>query len=390
MTTKLLATEQINLRVKRGSQVDKMLRMFLSNPDRFIPDSEFKVMGSKCFVKRMSHIFKSMENVTIKYDKTSDSATARYTDLFAKVPVPVSVSTPTLEPQIYIQTPTALPLPREFEAIVWPETPGVPLGLGDKFREPSWFRNMEKMVWAGRHISLSGAPGVGKDSAVIELAATYNKPLVFVGGDAGFRRRDLVGSMQVANGHSFFEVAEYAAATVNGWWAVISEINAADADAVLFLNQQLAAPYAVQIAGKSYPVHPDFRMFITYNPGLIGTKPLPQSFKDRFFSINVPWFSKVQLKSLLTAHGMPTDKVWAETLVYTAMEIWNAHERGTVRYQVTTRRLMDVVELMSCCYTEFELEAAMMAGIVAALDSPIEAKTVTQIIKNCVQTNGGL
>jgi hypothetical protein len=364
-----------------------MVRLLLEHPDRFVTSEEFTKVGSKCFAQVLAQIAKSSDNLTVKYDYSNHSVTARYTDISTRIPV--SVAAPILDaPAISVSQPIALPAPIEFEAIVWPEMPSIPVGMGGKFREPTWFKNMEKMVWAGRHISLSGAPGVGKDSAVIELAATYNKPLVFVGGDAGFRRRDLVGSMQVANGHSFFEVAEYAAAAVNGWWVVISEVNAADADAILFLNQQLAAPYAVQIAGKSYPVHPDFRMFITYNPGLIGTKPLPQSFKDRFFSINVPWFSKVQLKSLLVAHGMP-DTVWAETLVFTAMEIWNAHERGTIRYQITTRRLMDVVELMSCCYNEFELETAMMAGVVAALDSPVEAKTVIQIIKNCVHTNGG-
>jgi MoxR-like ATPase len=265
--------------------------------------------------------------------------------------------------------------------IKWPQAPPMVDSLGDVFRTPSWFYTMATMVDKGRHIALAGPPGVGKDTAVQELAAMEGRILVTVGGDAGFRRRDLVGNLQISNGRSFLEVAEYAAAVVNGWWALVTEVNAADADALLFINAQLAPPYIINIGGKAYPVHPDFRLFVTYNPGLIGTKPLPQAFKDRFFSIQVPFFSEFELKKILVSHGAPEDAEWTNDIVKFGSALWKAQERGQIRYQVTSRRLMDAVELMKSDIVTSTLEAINLA-VIAAIDSPVEAGTAKQILNN--------
>jgi midasin (ATPase involved in ribosome maturation) len=238
---------------------------------------------------------------------------------------------------------------------------------------------MREMVNRGRHIALSGPPGVGKDTAVQELAATQGHPLVTIGGDAGFRRKDIVGSLQIRNGQSYMEVAEYAAAVVNGWWALVTEVNAADADALLFINTQLAPPYVVNISGKSYPVHPDFRLFVSYNPGLVGTKPLPQSFKDRFFPIQVPFFSEYQLGRILTAHGMPEGTDWGTFITKFGVTLWEAHTRGQLRYQVTSRRLQDAVELMLSGVVDNPREAIRQA-VIAAIDSSIEAKVAETVL----------
>ncbi len=85
-------------------------------------------------------------------------------------------------------------------SLQWPQAPPMIESIGDVFREPRWFKDMGRMVDAGRHISLAGPPGVGKDTAVQELAAREGKILVTIGGDAGFRRRDLVGSQQISSG----------------------------------------------------------------------------------------------------------------------------------------------------------------------------------------------
>jgi MoxR-like ATPase len=245
---------------------------------------------------------------------------------------------------------------------------------------------MKAMVARGKHIALSGPPGVGKDTAVIQLAAEEGRPLVTIGGDAGFRRRDLVGTPHIANGSSYFEVAEYAAAVVNGWWVLLTEVNAADADALMFINAQLASPYIVTVSGKAYPVHPDFRLFVSYNPGLTGTKPLPQSFKDRFFSVKVPFFSFTQLKSILQAHGMPeadsiNNEAWPNMIVRFGIQMWDAYTRGQMRYQITTRRLIDATVLMLDSI-EPDVKSALRAAVIAAIDSPVEASTAESILRS--------
>lgn len=87
--------------------------------------------------------------------------------------------------------------------------PGVPI-IDDpmpNFRKPSWFESMRLAVRAGKHISLSGPPGIGKSTAVAQLAAEEHKPLVHIGADAGLRRRDLTGNTELINGHTSFSPA---------------------------------------------------------------------------------------------------------------------------------------------------------------------------------------
>lgn len=373
--------DQITLRVKRNSKTEKLIRHLLSTGG-----SSESTLFKADFTKRLpwvvASLSKDIDNLTIRQTTGADSRpfyTAAYNELSPR-PTPIIINNPTSS-VVPSEVAGLLPEVTQVEDIRWPDCPPVPTSMGAKYREPSWFKLMETMVHSGRHVSLAGAPGVGKDTAVIELAAEYEKPLVFVGGDAGFRKRDLVGSTQIVNGRSFFDVAEYAAAAVNGWWVIISEVNAADADALLFLNQQIAAPYSVQIGGRGYPVHKDFRLFVTYNPGLVGTKPLPQSFKDRFYSIQVPWFDSSALKGILVSHGMNAENSWAGDLVEIGLAIWDAHERGAIRYQVTSRRLQDAVELMQKEVVT-NLVQALNYAVVSAIDSPVESNTVKQLIKS--------
>ena len=372
MTTnqKNLLAAPLILRVRSNGELDKLMRSLLTT-DHPLSAKELRNIGglrrSAGLVRRLDQWFDNVK-VVVERGDPEKKAKLSYVDIAPRPPEAIGTEVPSLDNS-------------EDEVVSnihWPQAPPMIESLGDIFREPTWFKTMKKMVDLGRHIALSGPPGVGKDTAVQELAATEGKVLVTVSGDAGFRRRDLVGSVNIRNGKSFMEVAEYAAAVVNGWWVLLTEVNAADADALMFINAQLAPPYVINIAGKSYPVHPDFRLFVSYNPGLIGTKPLPQSFKDRFFPIQIPFFSAYQLKSLLMAHGM-LENSWSGFLVQFAMDMWSAHERGQLRYQVTSRRMMDVVALMNAGICD-DVKQAIYQGAICAIDSPIEQKTASTIL----------
>lgn len=383
-----LAREQLCLRVRRESELDKILRVALDG--KFHTDEELaKVNEASSSLTRSGWLLrlvsKWFDNLTVQTLRGHDGrpTKASYVNVMPYAPIPVGTDVRVdigaiVTGEDYSRNITS-------SSVMWPQAPPMIESMEDTFKTPAWFGNMEKMVNAGRHIALSGPPGVGKDTAVQELAAQQGKILVTIGGDSGFRRRDLVGAQQISNGQSYFEVAEYAAAVVNGWWALITEVNAADADALLFINAQLAPPYIINIAGKSYPVHPDFRLFISYNPGLVGTKPLPQSFKDRFFSIKVPFWTEAALTKVLEAHGMPslneenTDSRYS-VLISFAMRMWNAHERGTLRYQITSRRLRDAVELMKD--PDCSVADAVKLAVMSAIDSTVEVSTATQILND--------
>lgn len=375
MNTKTAVGTQHNpymLRVRSNSEMFQVIKAAMEH-DGPISDAELQEAGghsrSHMLIRWLDQWF---DNVRVERDGLN--VVLHYQDVQPR-PVAVAADVTPVAGEV-ASTPEA----EHIEDIRWPQAPPIIESLGDVFREPTWFKTMRKMVENGRHIALAGPPGVGKDTCVQELAARTGHILVTVGGDAGFRRRDLVGTTQISKGSSFLDVAEYATAVVSGWWALVTEVNAADADALMFMNSQMAPPYTINIGGKAYPVHPDFRLFVTYNPGLTGTKPLPQSFKDRFFSIKIPFFTEAQLMNLLVAHGMPEDASWARTVTKYGTQLWDAHERGSIRYQVTSRRLQDAVVLMN---TEVctDVKDALKMAVVDSIDSPVEANTAKQILQ---------
>lgn len=279
------------------------------------------------------------------------------------------------------------------EQIRYPAVPTIKDPM-DFFRKPLWFEAMRTAVKAGKHISLSGPPGIGKSTAVEQLAAEEHVPLIHVGADAGLRRRDLTGQTELINGHTSFMMAEYAAAAMFGWWAIIDEANAAEPDAIMSLNGQIAPPYMVNFYGKSAPVHPNFRLFITYNHGLVGTKPLPDSFKDRFFPIKLGFPTDYQLRQLLLANGMPetgflphsdtlTWDVAGRAIIRFARLVWEAYETGKMRYQITPRRLMDSVFLMSnheSIPSASSIAEALDMAVINAVDNTVEAQQLQRIL----------
>lgn len=362
--------EPILLRVKRGSEFEKAL---IAGIEGDITEDEMSDVGG---MRRTGPVVRRVlpgwfDNLQISSRREGDEMVISldYYPLQPPKAIVETVNTGGVAPSV----------PEEISnGYIFPQPPPLIDSMGDKFIEPSWFSMMKHMVKSGRHISLAGPPGTGKDTAVQELAAREGKVLVTVGGDAGFRRRDITGSVHISQGHSYFEVAEYAAAVINGWWALISEVNAADADALMFINTQLAPPYAINIGGKSYPVHPNFRLFVTYNHGLVGTKPLPQSFKDRFFSIKLPFFTEYQLGRILSKHGMPDDAVY-QAFPKFGVVAWEAHERGAIRYQITSRRLMDAVELLKSGIVDNYVDAIEEA-VISSVDSPLEADALRKLV----------
>ena len=370
--------DQIVLKVKDDSEIGRALNALKEGP---LTDTELKAIGGKARTHWLIRQFpKWFSNVEIKgvHGDRDAPVELEYTDV---QPVHVDVMH---VGQAAVRSPNGQV--EEVDPLRWPDAPPT-IAKMDKFDKPRWFDLMEGVVERGRHIALEGPPGTGKDTAVQQLASKLGKTLVTIGGDAGFRRRDLVGTAHISNGSSRFEVGEYVAAAINGWWVLLTEVNAADPDALMYINAQLAPPYIVTIQGRAYPVHKDFRIFVSYNHGLIGTKPLPQSFKDRFFSIKVPFFTEFGLTKRLRAMGpwdeQPRYERGHSIVVQFGIQMWDAQERGQMRYQITTRRLADALMLIDVMGTE--PREAIKQAVIAAIDSPIESKAAVNVLKNVLQ-----
>ncbi len=259
--------------------------------------------------------------------------------------------------------------------MLWPSKAPVPSPMKG-FAKPDWYERVLAMTGIGKHVSIAGPPGSGKSTGIEQMASEEGKPLVNIGADAGLRRRDLVGQMVDLN---TYEVGAYAAAAIHGWWVKIDEVNAAEPDAVIFMNGQLAPPYVVNIKGQAYPVHKDFRLFVTYNPGLLGTKPVQQAFKDRFYSIKAPFPSRGILGKFLSAAGMSKDWPMRDRWLDVAYSLVKLHDEGKIRYQITPRRLIDAFQLVEL---GLDPRSAMMSAIADSVDRELEVQEILRVLES--------
>ena len=287
------------------------------------------------------------------------------------------------EKVVSTSVPAAKSAPKSSTDIVVPNAPAIP--DKDKYQffvKPQYFARLaSKVVDHKLHVSLSGPPGIGKSVAFEVLAMQNMMPLVNVNADSGLRSRQLVGSMTDLGR---FEMAQFAAAVVNGWWAKIDEANGADPDAIIFLNSLLAPPYQVNINGRSYGVHPNFRLCITYNPGLIGTKPLPESLKDRLYPFRVKFPTAVMLEKMLVANGLPNPDVdpRIKSMVEFAMAMATARQENRCRFDITLRRLTDAWTDIQDGATVYD---ALCNSCVERVDNVVDSAAVLAILDGTVQ-----
>lgn len=278
--------------------------------------------------------------------------------------------------------------------IVWPDAPPL-ISRDSDFISPSYYDEMKAMVEHRRHISFEGPSGTGKSTSVEQLAAECGVPLVNVGGEAGLRKRDMIGSPEMVNGTTKFLVSEYAAAAVFGWWVKIDEANSAEADALMLLNGNLAPPFVINIHGRQYPIHPNFRVFITYNHGYVGTKPLSQSLKDRFYPIKVFFPSRYMLKKILMGRvlselddgderGRQAVDDNIEAVLDYAQAMWDANQSGQLRYQISPRRLIDALFLVASGIVP-DVKSALIKAVINVIDFHIEWNTAKQILDRAVR-----
>jgi hypothetical protein len=159
------------------------------------------------------------------------------------------------------------------------------------------------------------------------------------------------------------------------------------------MNGQLATPYEVQLHGRSFPVHPEFRVVVTYNPGLVGTKPLPPAFKDRFFPIKLAFPDrKLCCARSSSRTGCPRTRRYATNCSVREGRVGGPRE-GPHPVPDHPRRLFDTVFLMEQLPASEQraagsLKDALTDAVVAAVDEFAAIATLKQIIEASVVSGG--
>ena len=265
--------------------------------------------------------------------------------------------------------------PAPDNAIVWPQVPVATSSVNGDYVEPPWLGELTAAAAIG-HVELLGPAGSGKTLAVHHLAASLGKNLAVVTADGGLRKRDLVGQRELINGQTIMMAAEFAAAAKAGDWALIDEANMSEPDALAFLNGMTDRPgqagSSFQVGGQTIEVSPNFRCFLTRNPGYIGTRAMNEALRDRFWSIEVPPLSGDSLAQMLRAHDVResyvTESVW---LVDTLYQAWEANR---ISYQVSPRRALAAAQMAEATLEWSKKDGDIRYWLERSILSKIDAK----------------
>ena len=285
-------------------------------------------------------------------------------------------------PAVHLAPIPTLPPPpvEDQEQIIWPEVPAAPADINGGYVEPPWYKELAAAVTIG-HVELMGPAGSGKTLAVHHLAAAQGRRLAVVTADGGLRKRDLVGTRELIAGRTIFQSTEFASAARDGDWALIDEANMAEADALGFLNGMLDRPGTAGstfvVGGKAIEVHPNFRCFLTRNPGYQGTKLMNEALRDRFWSINVPPLLGESLSAMLKAHKVKA--AYIPDAVRLIEVLYQAWEGNRISYQISPRRALAAAKMADL--TKQAFRATLTGSILTKIDTLHERNAVEAVIR---------
>ena len=273
----------------------------------------------------------------------------------------------------------------EEDAIFWTDVQDASCNVNGDYVSPPWFDELQAAVTIG-HVELMGPSGSGKTLAVHKLATIQGRKLAVVTADSGLKKRDLVGERELINGQTFFKASQFATAARDGDWALIDEANMAEASAMGFLNGMLDRPgvegSTFLLGGKAIPVHPDFRLFITRNPGYRGTNLMNEALRDRFWSIDVPPLLGEGLRQMLRSHKVK--KADIETGAVVVEALYSAWERNRISYQVSPRRVIQAAE-MSRHLKDIPFSKLLTQSIMTKIDQKHDQDSVSAVMHEAVR-----
>ena len=164
----------------------------------------------------------------------------------------------------------------------------------------------------------------------------------------------------------------------------------AEADAMAFINGMTDRP-AIEgstftIAGTVVNVHPNFRCFITNNPGLKGTKILNEALRDRFWTIEVPPLKGKALISMLRSHDIDDEIASESAAVVDAL--YKAHLSHRVTYQVSPRRALAAAKMFKVMPSKGNSNAfreVITKSILTKIDDSYDKDNVKDLIETVWQ-----
>ncbi len=148
------------------------------------------------------------------------------------------------------------------------------------------FEVLDKACESGLFVLIIGPKGTGKTSLVREFAAKKGAKLESINFSLRTRESHLVGSKTLANGSIGFDEGILVKSMKEGDMLYLDEINAAEADVLLRLDEALDDRRQLVLkesGGELIQANKDWFVVATINPlSHVGTKELPPQILSRF------------------------------------------------------------------------------------------------------------
>lgn len=247
---------------------------------------------------------------------------------------------------------------------------------------------------------LTGEPGTGKGHMVKHVAAKTNTPLIRVNMGVGITKKKLVGGFvprsngegldsqmrkaeEMSDEHGIpvgkaletLNVREkfvwkdgwFTKAFKNGWWILLDEINAADAETLMpffgALEDKESRSLELMERSQTIRPHPGFRLIATKNPlHHSGTKPMNHALLDRMFVMEKTYLDADSETDLIKS-STPLDEHDAAKVVDLAQSIRAAYPEQVSR-TITPRGLKRIGEWSEL----YSLEQAARKELLEGLD----------------------
>jgi MoxR-like ATPase len=170
-------------------------------------------------------------------------------------------------------------------------------------------RTIDLIQQSGLPVLLTGEAGSGKNQSIFCLASRLRRPVIRINCSGDLRTSSLLGRMApTEDGHFRWQDGMITQAIRDGYWLVLDEINALEAD-ILFSLHGLIDESRISVANNSEVIdaHPGFRLFATMNPSrYFATKPLNQALLDRMAVVEVEFDPEIDAH-LLKRLSLPAD-----------------------------------------------------------------------------------
>ncbi len=247
----------------------------------------------------------------------------------------------------------------------------------------------------GDALYLYGPSGCGKTSAINQIAAVLQHPVISITLNGRFELADLIGHQTVINGEVVFVHGPLSRAMKYGYILIMNEIDLADAAELAGLNDVLEGRSLVVIQnnGEVIPPHPDFRLIVTANTAgtgstrgsYHGTQHLNAAFLDRFRFIPCDYMAAKDEEELLKKSSPKLSEKTITGMVRVANEIRKSHVYPEANHvymtmPLTTRSLLRWARL-TCSYSfeESPLKTALSHAFTGRLSSE-EAEYVHRLV----------